>query len=261
MQVFGHSYECYAPDSQLIFPCIFLRGVDRLPRLSKRFKKCFELMKQYCDYRILQAVQVDFEGIIMNNFRIFLGDIESEIRKAQRNRSSKQAFYRGVDDLLRAKGYGDLIYYWEAMREKFWSYISLNPKIVNKKMIYLAIEMIEKFYEINEELIIKNIPREQKKSDQYYTTLDEAQKSGELKSSANSSDLMILADSIMYVEERLEHGLLYLVTGDRELFKAASEIVEKPYLIYPDIESGALITGFRPLEPERFIRGIKAIQT
>lgn len=135
----------------------------------------------------------------------------------------------------------------------------MDPNIVNKEMIDLTMEMMERFYDVTEGQIIEFSDLEKNRSEYFYQILDRLQKSGELSSSANSADLMILADCIVYREQRLEYGILYLVTGDKELQKAAIEIVEKPHLIYPDIGLGKILTGFRMLEPEKFRKKIESI--
>ena len=140
MKVFGHSYECYVPDSQLIFPCIFLREVERLPRHTRLFNRCFELMRQHCEFKILPSIKSDLSSKILTGFREFLRDIRSEISRARNSGISERDFYRKVKGILKSKSdsYGDLIYYWDAEKEQFWKYVSMDPNIVNKEMIDLT---------------------------------------------------------------------------------------------------------------------------
>jgi len=257
MRVFEHSYECYVPDSQLIFPHIFLKDLNRLPDPNKLFYKCFDLMDKHCEIKILPANESDIGSLILNKFYPFMKNIRAEIERAQRNKLSRESFFKRANGILRSKDYGDLIYYWAAKKEVFWDLVSKDLPRINKKITELSMEIMARFYEIKENRCINYTDEEKERSESLYEALNNLQQSGRITTSADSNDLMILADCLVYKETRLPYGVIYLVTGDGELQKISSEIIQKPYLIYPELSLTYILTGFRMLRPDELIRGIE----
>jgi len=192
----------------------------------------------------------------MSKLREFLNSIETYIRKARTERWSENEFYRRVWNYLRTvntfgKNLGDLLTYWDRKQGLFWSYVSIDPALVKKKMVSLVTDKLGIYESICEDHKIEFTLEETNHSDAYFILIRNARESKAISHSANDADLMILADCIVYCTERLPQGMLYLVTNDNALHDTTLAIVNQPQMVIPDV-SGRL-TGLEPLKPIRII--------
>ena len=251
----------FVPDSQLIFPCVFLLGIDRIQHPTRMYKECFELLCKYCDYLVLPSNILDFNNLIINKFNRFLSHIESEIQKARSRGFSEEQFYRSTESLLTTFDYGDLMTYWKNKKGFFWTLASMDHFIARRKLLKLTNENMGIFNKICEDHEVIFSEEEQKLSEILYQIIRDLQKKGQIKSSANESDLTILSDCLIFNGKRFHEGVMYLVTGDNELFGATNEIVEKPRLILDCLGFTEKIVGFRPLKPDKFIEDFKKHRT
>jgi hypothetical protein len=230
--------------------------VTTLAGVSVLYKNCFDIVKESCNYILLPSNLTDFGGLIMKKLREFLGYIESNIRRARDQEWSEDEFYRRTRGHLRSintfgKNLGDLLIYWENKKNLFWTYVSIDPALVPKKMMSLVIAKLGIFAGICEDHEITFTEEEIGHSDGFFVLIKAAQNAKAIEHSANNADLMILADCIVYSTERLPEGIVYLVTNDNELYGTTSAIVEQPKLIFPDITGK--FTGLEPLKPRRLV--------
>lgn len=210
---------------------------------------------------VLPSNITDFNNLIMNKLREFLGHIEVHVRRARSESWSEDEFYRRVWSFLRAvntfgKNVGDLLTYWDRKKSVFWSYVSMDPALVKKKIMSLVVDKLGIYERVCEEHKVEFTPEETDHSDAFFLKIRDARNSQAIKNTANDADLMILADCIVYSIERLQQGIVYLVTNDNELHDTTLAIVHQPDLIFPDIISGRL-SGLEPLKPIRLVEDFR----
>jgi hypothetical protein len=257
--VFEHIEDkWFVPDAQVIFPVVFLSDVEPLTGISVMYKDCFKIVSESCNYLVLPSNVTDFSGLVLNKLREFLGQIESIIRKARDEKWSEQVFYSRTQGQLRSinnfgRALGDLLAYWSAKKGLFWSYVSIDPALVRKKMMSLIIDKLGIYTSICEDHEVDYTLQETAHSDSYFVLIRDAQRAKKINSSANDADLMILADCLVYTTERLPQGLLYLVTNDNELFGATASVVNNPNSIISTIATGTRLAGLEPLRPKKLV--------
>lgn len=200
----------------------------------------------------------DFNGLIIKKLREFLSHIESHIRRAKADRWTEAEFYRRTADYLRAvntfgKNLGDLMTYWDKKKSIFWSYVSIDAALVKKRMESLVVDKLGIYESICDEHKIEFTPDETAISDSYFITIRNARNAGTITPFANDADLMILADCLVYAEERLQQGILYLVTNDNGLHDTTLVIIRNPQIIDPTVATGSRVSGLEPLRPLRLI--------
>jgi len=64
---------------------------------------------------------------------------------------------------------------------------------------------------------------------------------------------MILADCLVYTTERLQQGILYLVTNDNGLHDTTLAIVRNPQIVVPQAVTGSRLSGLEPVRPLRLV--------
>jgi hypothetical protein len=253
INVFDYDHINFVPDSQIIFPSIFLIDVEKIKHPNCVYKECFEILQQYYNYLILPSNDLDFSNVILTKFRLFLRSVESEIRNARNKGTNEFDFYRNTRSLLSSLDYGDLLLYWENKKGVFWSFVSMDHSLVQKRMIKLTNEKLALFAKTCEGHKVIFSDGEQKLSEGLYILIKKLQKEQKVKYLANDADLMILADCLIYNGERVQQGIIYLVTGDKNLRGVASEIVENPLLVFSDLKPNSKLVGFIPLDPEKLV--------
>lgn len=257
--IFDHIEDrWFVPDAQVVFPFVFLSDVGPLTGVNALYKKCFDIIRDSCNYVFLPSNISDFSnGLIMDKLRKFLGYIEYHIRKARSESWSEDAFYRRVRSYLRAidsfgKSLGDLLIYWDSKKRLFWSYVSIDEALVKKKMVSIINERLGVYYSLCEEHEVSFSSEETQLSDGFFIMIRDARDSETIPHFANNADLMILADCVVYSLKRLHQGIVYLVTNDNGLHDTTLALVEQPNLIFPEMTSGKL-TGLEPLRPNRLV--------
>lgn len=250
--------KVFVPDAQIIFPTVFLADIEKIRGPSKDYKKCFEIISKSCNYLILPSNVTDFSGLILNKLRDFLRHIEEHIRRARNQNWDERRFYGRTRRFLISvntfgPNLGDLLFYWESKKQLFWSFVLMDPALVKKKMMELVLDKLQIFEVIRDGHEITFTEAETKISDGLFVNIREVQKKDEIESFANDADLMILADCIVYVDQRLVQGIMYLVTNDKGLHGTTKAIIERPELIFPEMEEGKRMFGLEPLTPHKVI--------
>lgn len=258
INVFEHlDHRYFVPDAHIMFPSVFLSDIEGLTGNSSTYRTCFEIIRDSCTYIILPSGITDFFNLIQNKLRMFLSNIESQIRRARDKGWTENQFYRETRRYLRSlttfEDYiGDLLLYWENKKETFWSFVERDHSFFRRKILDLVLEKVVLFQDIYEDHEIDFTELEQKYSDQLFIKIKEVQATDAIDSFANDADLMILADCIVYVTERLVQGLVYLVTNDGGLQGTTTAIIEEPKLIFPDLEDERMV-GLEALSPHRLV--------
>lgn len=241
----------------MVFPIVFLSDVGSLTGVSALYKNCFDIIKDSCNYVFLPSNITDFSGLVMDKLRKFLGYLEAHIRKARAENWSEDEFYRRVWGYLRAvdsfgKNLGDLLTYWDSKKSLFWSYVSIDPALVKKRIMSLVNDKLGIYQGLCEEHEVKFASEETTLSEGFFVLIRDARNSKAISHFANDADLWILADCIVYSSKRLQQGIIYLVTNDNGLYDTTLAVVDQPKLIFPEMTSGKL-TGLEPLRPKRLI--------
>ena len=257
-QDFTDDEVCFVPDSQIIFPSVFLSNVSALRPPNCTYKICFELLTQNCNYVILPSNYTDFSRLIIKKMPKFLKLLEEEISKARANKTPENEFYTKTRRVLVShniweRGYGDLILYWESNKQVFWEFVSIDLSLVRRKLLDLTLDKMRVFAKICEGHQVEFSEEEEKLSEGLYILIKDAKRKRTIQHSANDEDLMILAECFIYKNMRFLEGFVYLVTDDKELFGTTAEVVTQPYLIFPDFKQTEKFMGFEPLKPEKFV--------
>lgn len=257
---------CFVPDSQIVFPAVFLTKVTKLRYPCCMYKDCFDVLKRQYNYIVLPSNQTDFSNLILRKLQRFLETIESEIRSAREKRLTESEFYIRTRSRLQSintfgKHFGDLMLFWNINRELFWSFVLLDWALTRKKMTELALEKMAEFSRICEGHSIGFSEEEQKLTEGLYVLIKDSKNKHTIKHHANDEDLLILADCFIYKDKRFLQGVMYLITDDKELHGTTTEIIEHPNLVFPDLKTTDRYVGFEPLKPEKFITDFKKPKT
>lgn len=237
---------------------MFLTDIEGLPYPSDTYKDCFDLLRKQYNYLILPSGKTDFSNLIIEKLHKFLAAIDSEIGNAKIKQVKKDEFIAKTRSRLRAidtfgRHFGDLMLFWEANREYFWSLVAYDMSIVRKKMIQLTTDKMSMFFRICEGHLVEFSGDEERLSNELYALIKEARRKGAIRYSAHDPDLLILADCFIYKNKRFLQGFMYLITDDRELHGTTVEIIAHPNLIFPELKTTDKYVGFEPLKPRKFI--------
>ncbi|NWG10280.1 hypothetical protein HXY33_00780 [Candidatus Bathyarchaeota archaeon] len=97
---------CFVPDSQVIFPSVFLKNAGKIRYPSCMYKDCFDVLKQSYTYILLPANKRDFSNLILEKFKKLLQNVETEIIKArQKKNQRKKSSVIGQEDDCRVSTY------------------------------------------------------------------------------------------------------------------------------------------------------------
>jgi len=253
---------CFVPDSQVIFPPVFLTNIEGLPHPSCIYKDCFDLLKKQYTYLILPSGKTDFSNLILEKLQKFLAIIDSEIGNARTKQATKDEFIAKTRSRLRAvntfgRHFGDLVLFWETSKEYFWSLVAKDHSLVRKEMIQLATNKMSVFFRICEGHEVEFSIDEENLSNGLYVLIKGARTKGTLRHFAHDPDLLILADCFIYKNKRFLEGLMYLITDDGELYGTASEIIQHPNMVFEDFNTTDRFIGFEPIRPRKFVDDFK----
>lgn len=233
-----------------------------LTGISILYKDCFDIIKGSSHYFFLPSNIFDFSnGLIIDKLRRFLGYITTHIRKAKTENWSQDEFYRKTGSCLRAidnfgKSLGDLLVYWESKKSQFWSYVSMDEEFVKKRIMSIVNDRLGIYQGLCEEHEVKFSGDETNVSEGLYTLIRNARDNKTIAHFANNADLMILAECIVYCSNRLQQGIVYLVTNDDGLHNTTLVVVNQPKIVYPQTTSGRLV-GLEPLRPRRLVNDFR----
>lgn len=253
----------YVPDSQIVFPSVFFSESEKIGYPSCMYRDCFNLLKRGYNYVLMPSNQTDFSNLILRKFNKFLENIEIEIQKAREQKTQEATFYAKTQGRLRSidafeRHLGDLMQFWEAYKEFFWSLVGLDYVLARKKLTQLANSKIAEFTKICEGHLVEFSEEEQKLSEKMYNLIKESKDNRSIQHTANNEDLLILADCFIYKTKRILNEYMYLITDDNQLYGTTTEIIAQPRLIFPDFEPSERFIGFEPLRPRKFITNCRA---
>ncbi|MEM2145962.1 MAG: hypothetical protein QW279_11420 [Candidatus Jordarchaeaceae archaeon] len=231
MQVFGFSYECYVPDTQILFPHVFLRGIQKLSANNVLYKSCVNrILENNIRLAILPSNHYEFNNLIMEKFRAFLKDIAIMAIKY----TQQQKFSIETRKLIRSKIANneypsDFLVYWDSKSLYFSQWLTLDERSIRKQQYNLILQILENFNEIvdNAEINVKNwkSPDIEKEAKETFETLKTFRNNNSIPSNAHDEDLYIISDCIVYRNHYLETGIIYLITNDNSCFEALKKII------------------------------------
>lgn len=258
----------FIPDANIVYPSIFLFGVEKLEYHACKCKECFEVLKKHHTYVILPANKTDFSNLILGKFGRFLGAIENEISCARKNCANEKDFYIATTKRLRSyeldnsdRDFGNLMKFWVAHKELFWSFVSKDETLTKTRMTMMTLEKIGDYAKICEGHEEKFSEEELNLGDELYSIIKKARDNKKLGNFANNADLLILSHCFIYRNMRSEGGVIYLLTDDKGLYGTTKEIITKPKIIFSDFDESERYTGFEPINPETFIINFKNSST
>ena len=201
----------FVPDSNIIYPSIFLANIEKIGPRACRCRDCFDLLKKSHNYVILPANKTDFSNLIIKKFGKFLGAIELEITQARKNNSTERAFYAATLRRLQSYGldkddkdFGNLTLFWFSHKELFWSFVSKDEMLTKTRMTMMTLEKIGEYAKVcegHEETFSEN---EQNLGEKLYSIIKKARNDNKFGVFANDADLLILAQCFIYRNMRYD---------------------------------------------------------
>jgi hypothetical protein len=263
LHISGFTYECYVPDTQILFPHVFLGNIDRLPRNDALYKECIDcILQNKIRLAILPSNHYEFRNLILKKFEQFLIDIGKTALK-QKGKDAK-AFFSSVTNLIRARIASnqypsDFLIYWSANTNYFSQWLTLDERAMYKRQWDLMFELLEKFTDIidHAEINIKkwDKPDLENEANDICKTLKKLRGQKAIPPDAHEQDLEIIADCVVYRNNLLPTGVIYLITNDGICLKTVKALIcfkdEKGNTIYAP--------GLDCITPEILLSKVKAI--
>lgn len=233
MQVFGFSYECYVPDTQILFPHVFLSDIQKLPRNDIMYRDCVNcILANNIRLAILPSNHYEFRNLIVEKFRMFLMDIGFVASKHKDK--TPQEFVKAVTSLVQAKVANndypsDFLTYWYSKKSYFLRWLSMDNTMIRKQQYDLIFEVLEKFNSVidHAEINISRWEKTELENEAHETskTLKDLRDQSLIPIGAHEQDLEIISDCIVYRNHYLETGIIYLVTNDNDCFSTVKMII------------------------------------
>jgi len=261
LQVFGFSYECYVPDTHMLFPHIFLNGVPRLSRTNVLYRGCLNNMfEKGVRLAILPNNFGEFH-VILDKFRKFLDDITYVALRSKEKNSFIRKATNQISSGIAGNQYPlDFIAYWKSRTQYFSEWLNLDRDTIHKKKLHVFFELTQKFHEFvqNAEIRIKEWENEEyaNESRQIYGELRRLKAQGLLPIESHDEDFAIISDCIVYRNHFLEVGVLYLITNDDACYQTIKKIT-----CFQNIKGKRFyVSGFDCVRPENLLRKIKDLK-
>jgi len=261
MQVFGFSYECYVPDTQILFPHVFLGDVKKLSTNNVLYKLCIDcILENNIRLAILPSNHYEFHNLILEKFRVFLKDIG--IMACKYAHESPKKFTKETRKLIVSKIANneypsDFLVYWNSKSLYFLQWLTLDERSIRKRQFALILKILENFNSIvnQAEINIKDwesleIEKEAKET---YETLKTLRNKNLLPAAAHDEDLYIISDCIVYRNHYLETGIIYLIANDNSCFAALKTIIS----FEEDKGQKICVTGIDCIKPGDFVKKVE----
>lgn len=265
MQVFGFSYECYVPDTQILFPHVFLDEIEKLPANDQLYRECVcSILENNIRLVLLPHNHAEFYNLALESFKDFLEDVRlTAIRNKVRG---KQAFLRAASGQITAKIANnqypsDFLTYWHSKESFFAGWLELDERTMRYREHILVLETIKKFNNISEyaeiNIQIWENPELEKEAQETCGILRELRNQKLIPEKAHEQDLAIISDCIVYRNHYLETGILYLVTNDEHCFNTLKTIT--------NVQNGKgakfRVSGIDSVKPHSLLSKIKEVRT
>ena len=255
MRIFGSCYECYVPDTQILYPLVFLQDVLTLSFPNSLYKECIDALREYCILKILPENNYEFNRLILRKFQRFLDDVKSEALVAKRKRSSIKSFEKKVGSLITSKDYGDFYIYWKEHKSRFNKWLEIDKLAIEDEVNSTVAEMLVRYRKCTEGMRHKWALKDEEVRSTLFEVLKKEREKGILSSKVHDEDLRLLVGCLLYVERYLPEGVLYLVTNDRNFYDCAKKVPTLKNLVGGPKRR---LVGFDVIKPKVFLNRLKA---
>lgn len=255
MRIFGSCYECYVPDTQILYPLIFLHDVPTLSSPNDMYKECIDALRKSFVLKILPENEVEFHRLIFRKFQFFLADIKSEALRSRSKGLNIATFEKKVNSLIWQKSYGDFCKYWKEHKNKFGEWLDFDKSKIEDEIHKIVVKMLVRYIECTEENKHEWTAKDEEVVSLLYEVLKKERDKGNLSSKAHDEDLKMLAGCLRYVQKYLPEGVCYLVTNDTTLYNCANKV---PTLKCLTGSSTKRLVGFKVIKPKDFLKKLKA---
>lgn len=227
------TYECYVPDTQILFPHVFLSNVSTLPKNDTLYRECVDcILQNKMRLAILPSNHYEFRNLIFKKFELFLIDI-GKIAFKNKGKDVK-IFLRLAKSHIWARITNneypsDFLTYWNGNANSFSQWLNLDERTIYKRQWDVMFELLEKFTAIVDraEINIKkwDKPELESEAGDICKTLKGLREQSVIPHDAHVQDLEIIADCIVYRNHLLAAGLIYLITNDGNCFKTVKALI------------------------------------
>ena len=251
MHDFGYSYVCFIPDTNIIYPSVFLHNVTTLPRTEKMCKECFEVLKQRFNVKILPENEQEFYNLIYGKFRKFLDDIRNVAIQVKKKKQSRAIFEQEVWKQITAIGkeYGNFVLYWKINKDFFCQWISMDDYSTRISLFKVVESTMQRYRTCVSGLTVSWTKENEENCQKILEVLMQERKRGNLPSDVDDIDLRIISGCFEYIDKYIS-GVLYLITNDNATYDSVEKAVK--------LESitggvGKIRTGFYAIKPNNFL--------
>lgn len=256
MQDFGYSYVCFVPDTNIIYPSVFLHNATTLSRNEKMCKKCFNILKQRFNVKILPENEQEFYNLIYGKFRRFLEEIRYVARQVKQRSQNRVTFEQKVWSQINAigNGYGNFVSYWKINKDFFCQWILMDDYSMKISLFKVIDSTMQRYRVCVSGLTVSWTKENEENCQKILEVLRQERERGNLPSDVDDIDLRIIAGCFEYVDKYIS-GVLYLITNDN----AACDSVKKAVKLESVTGGvGKIRAGFRAIKPNDFLKKIKS---
>lgn len=262
MRIFGSSHECYIPDTQILYPLVFLNDVVTLSCPNSCYKECIDALRKDFVLKILPENDYEFYRLILRKFSRFLDDVKKQVFVAKSKGLNPESFQKNITSLINFGDYGDFNVYWDQHRSKFVKWLQTDDLAIGNEVNSIIAETLLKYKEYTEPFKHNWTEKDKETVSTIYEALKLERKNGVLVTRAHDEDLNLLAGCLLYacgyrqenVWGYLPEGILYLITNDKDLYDCGKKVKTLESLCGG---AGKKLTGFDVIKPEDFLRQLK----
>jgi len=245
---------CFVPDTNIIYPCVFLHNVTGLPQNEGACKKCFEKLKEAFNVKILPENDSEFLYYIHGKFHSFLDIIRNGAARARDRHESKSTFESYVWDQITAPGrdYGNLNLYWQANKDFFFDWVSMDDYSEKISTFKLIESTLERYRVCVKGLTVSWNKTNEENCGKIFEVLKQERKIGGFQSDVDDNDLRLIAGCFEYVDKYLppDVGLLYLITNDESAHDTVKKAVRLASITGG---TGKIRPGLDSIKPQDFL--------
>lgn len=252
---FDYSYVYFVPDTNVIYPSVFLHNAITLPPREKICKKCFDTLKQRFNVKILPENGAEFLNLIYGKFHQFLEDIYHVAKRVKQRNQSRAVFEHDVWGQINAYGkdYGNLVLYWKINKDFFYQWTQMDNYSMKISLFRLIESTMQRYRTCVSGLTVSWTKENEENCKKILEVLMQERKRGNLPSDVDDIDLRIISGCFEYVDKYIS-GVLYLITNDN----AACDSVKKAVKLESITGGvGKIRAGFCAIKPNDFLKKIE----
>lgn len=240
----------YVPDTQILFPELFLFDVDVSSVAHyKLYKECFRILLE-CHHApdrgtivLFPAIHEDFTRLLVCPYQNFLRS--TVMYHAQRATDIEDLRNRVLGMVKSVPKFLD---YWELRWKKYREWIPFNKEKIDSFITRRIMEVSGRFgdYYFAQKM---GFSLDEEKVGANHMLLHSRRESGILPKDVDFNDLRILASCLVFMKELSPEGILYFFTDDGALRRSAQIEIGQLVEMYPDED----MTRFKVQDPKEIL--------